>query len=147
MCPSLGKCGTVGFSRVCGMSQTPSFHASPGTLLPPELQQAAQETLAAVANPAKPQPLSPGTSGSTSSADAAGMDAAWTRLSDGLTSSDAAETAAAQAWLLQLLVAAAQRQQQEASGVKIVYALEEPRRKSRRKPDLGMDATWVERTV
>jgi phage protein D len=94
-----------------------SHHA--GATSPPELQQAAQDTLAAVANTVVPLSAIPAgndDAGGGPHPGGAGMDAAWARLSDGLLSTNAAAAAAAQAWLLQLLVAAAQRQQQEAPG-------------------------------
>lgn len=94
-----------------------------GATLPAELQQAAQETLAAVANPIPPQPPAAAGGGASSSNYAgAGMDASWAHLGDGLLSTDLAAAAAAQAWLLQLLIAAAQRHQQEAPGDCNIFA-------------------------
>lgn len=81
------------------------------------MRDAAQDTLAAVSTvtAASAGPAAGVVDGSsTQDGGAAGMDATWARLSDGLLSG---RPAGAQAWLLQLLVAAAQRQQQEAPGV------------------------------
>lgn len=95
----------------CGAGPTPRLgRAGAGVVLPPALQAAAQETLAAVGSAAA-APASP--------AAPRGMDACWARASDLLTSGDAAEAAQAQLWLLQLLMAAAERQQQLVPGTHI----------------------------
>lgn len=47
------------------------------------------------------------------------MEACWAKLSDLLTSADTAAAARAQSWLLQLLIDAAQRQQQDSPGKRV----------------------------
>lgn len=79
-----------------------------GVVLPASLRSAAQETLAAVGSIAA--------ASAPTAAAPRGMDACWARVSDLLTSADAAESAHAQLWLLQLLIAAAERQQQTVWG-------------------------------